>query len=284
MPLTKANSIVLNIDDVSLSLKEATINNGVRDYVDDQVLVLTNNINALNNSLTTNINNVNSTLTTNINNVNSTLTSNISINYNDLRVLTILACQEAVPIGAVIYSHDIVPTNMNESVTYDNVTYAKRGWWVVPTGQAYIVPANSNNPLWDLYQKIEKRHNRPGDPSNIFRLPNYTGRVIMSSGTGWDVNGTTRVFTEGQYGGEYSHQLTIGEMPSHTHGYYKWESGGNPQENVGNYDGNGGPRTRGVVQSSATGENAKHNNIQPYVVAIPYMKISNKIVTEVPVV
>ena len=161
MPLTKANSIVLNIDDVSLSLKEATINNGVRDYVDDQVIILSNNINTLNTTLTTNINNVNSTLTTNINTVNSTLTTNINNNYIDLRVFTILACQEAIPIGTVTYSHDSSNLDsMNEQITYGGVTYAKHGWWTIPVGQAYIVPVNSSNPLWELYQKIKKRHNR----------------------------------------------------------------------------------------------------------------------------
>ena len=44
MPLTKANSIVLNIDDVSLSLKDTTIANGVRDYIDDQLVVLSDNM------------------------------------------------------------------------------------------------------------------------------------------------------------------------------------------------------------------------------------------------
>ena len=277
MPLTKANSIVLNIDDVSLSLKEATINNGVRDYVDDQVSILSNNINTLNTTLTTNINNVNSTLTTNINTVNSTLTTNINNNYIDLRVFTILACQEAVQIGTVIYSHDIDIEGMNESITYNSVTYAKRGWWAMPAGQAYIVPVNSNNPLWELYQKIEKRHNRPGDPSNIFRLPNYLGRTIISSGGGWDVNGTSQIFIEGQYGGEYSHQLTVPELPSHSHEY----NGSNERKaDYGSQD----IWVAGVSngQTSSVGGNQKHNNIQPYVVAVPYMKISNKIVTEVP--
>ena len=44
MPLTKANSLVINVTDLSLSLKDATINNGIRDYIDDQI---TSNVGSL---------------------------------------------------------------------------------------------------------------------------------------------------------------------------------------------------------------------------------------------
>ena len=43
------------------------------------------------------------------------------------------------------------------------------------------------------------------------------GRVLIGAGKGTDINGTSMEFKVGATGGEYSHQLTVGEMPSHNH-------------------------------------------------------------------
>ena len=43
------------------------------------------------------------------------------------------------------------------------------------------------------------------------------GRVIIGTGTGTDTNSNTLTVAGGQTGGEYTHQLTTPEMPSHTH-------------------------------------------------------------------
>ena len=57
-----------------------------------------------------------------------------------------------------------------------------------------------------------------GTNGTMFRLPNPSGRVPGVKGTGVDQNLSTMTFSTGQVLGEYVHQLSIAEMPSHNHG------------------------------------------------------------------
>lgn len=43
------------------------------------------------------------------------------------------------------------------------------------------------------------------------------GRVLIGAGTGTDSRSENKTFAAGSTGGEYNHQLTVGEMPSHSH-------------------------------------------------------------------
>ena len=43
------------------------------------------------------------------------------------------------------------------------------------------------------------------------------GRTIIGEGTGTDSNGLVQTFTNNTSGGEYTHKLTVAEMPSHSH-------------------------------------------------------------------
>ena len=45
------------------------------------------------------------------------------------------------------------------------------------------------------------------------------GRTLIGEGTGTDSNGLVQTFTNGSMGGEYTHKLTITEMPKHNHSY-----------------------------------------------------------------
>ena len=57
-----------------------------------------------------------------------------------------------------------------------------------------------------------------GDYETTFNVPNLCGKVIIGLGEGLDSTGELRKFWNlGEQGGEFRHQLTIGEMPSHTH-------------------------------------------------------------------
>ena len=49
----------------------------------------------------------------------------------------------------------------------------------------------------------------PGTTWEVFA----PGRVLIGAGKGTDVNGTSMEFKVGATGGEYSHQLTVGELP-----------------------------------------------------------------------
>lgn len=88
------------------------------------------------------------------------------------------------------------------------------------------------------------------------------GRTLIGEGTGND-GSTSMTFTANATGGEYKHKLTVDEIPSHSHKYYSpivqkvtATSGG---ETYGNYN------KSYLIESSGTGGNGYHNNVQPYI-------------------
>lgn len=91
------------------------------------------------------------------------------------------------------------------------------------------------------------------------------GQVIVGAGTHVDGNGESRTFIAGQTGGEYSHTLSIAEMPSHTHNF--------PGTSGGGWNNNNGGIARVATQTTyATGGNQAHNNTQPYIVAYVWVR------------
>ena len=96
------------------------------------------------------------------------------------------------------------------------------------------------------------------------------GKVLIGAGS----NGG-RSFTAGSTGGEYTHTLTINEMPSHTHTvtdrYFKRNQG----DQLGNTHGDellGNTYT--TETTSAAGGGQAHNNMQPYVVVYMWRRVS----------
>ena len=96
------------------------------------------------------------------------------------------------------------------------------------------------------------------------------GKVLIGAGS----NGG-RSFTAGSTGGEYTHTLTINEMPSHTHTvtdrYFKRNEGDqlgatHGDELLGN--------TYTTSTTSAAGGGQAHNNMQPYVVVYMWRRVS----------
>jgi microcystin-dependent protein len=114
-----------------------------------------------------------------------------------------------------------------------------------------------------------------GDGSNTFNLPDTRGRVLGSIGTGTGLSSRTL----GQNVGSETHTLTIGEMPSHTHGVndpghtHTYINNTNDQ-NTDNAFGTEtaaddadlnkttGSSTTGITIQNAGGGGA-HNNMQP---------------------
>ena len=121
--------------------------------------------------------------------------------------------------------------------------------------------------------------NTYGEPSTSgnFKLPNLNGRVPVGNGTGND--GTdSREFTIGSTGGEYNHQLSIGEMPKHNHIFNQYALYGT-RDAVVNAQVNfimGQCKTTPTATANSSinlqnyilsaGNDEPHNNIQPYTV------------------
>ena len=90
--------------------------------------------------------------------------------------------------------------------------------------------------------------------------PNLCGRTLI--GTGQGNSGTN--YTLFDIGGEEKHQLTVQEMPSHTHQSPSNDSG-NPAKNGSSVYGTDRPQD-GVYPftTGSSGGDQSHNNMQPY--------------------
>lgn len=104
------------------------------------------------------------------------------------------------------------------------------------------------------------------------------GKVLVGSGTGTDSNGKTQVFSvlnNGQNLGEYTHKLTVQEMPYHNHAQFVLSnpdtgSFSGRKDYAGDYS-NMSAYTQGVPTGYAGGDNY-HNNIQPYTTVYMYKR------------
>ena len=96
-----------------------------------------------------------------------------------------------------------------------------------------------------------------------------TGRTLIGVGTGTDSNSTSQTFAVNSTGGEYTHKLTIAEMPSHSHqtnGTNTNAYGTNSYGAVFSGDYQGRIMVTGIsVNTTSSGNDNYHNNIQPYI-------------------
>ena len=142
---------------------------------------------------------------------------------------------------------------------------------VYPVGSIYL-STNATNPAvlfggtWEAYAQ---------------------GRVLIGAGTGTDSRNEQKIFAAGSTGGEYNHQLTVGEMPSHkhtgtistsgkhSHGIQTGNNTNAPytmvstqahQKNTTRYTQDAGEHNHTVTIFN-TGDGQAHNNQQPYIVA-----------------
>ena len=108
-----------------------------------------------------------------------------------------------------------------------------------------------------------------GNGESTYNLPDLRGRVIAGQDNmgGASANRLTTAKSGingdnlGAFGGLEDHQLTIAEMPAHTHTYNRTgPSGGATVGGIGD-----GPDT-GTATSSSTGQDEAHNNVQPTII------------------
>ena len=121
------------------------------------------------------------------------------------------------------------------------------------------------------------------------------GRTIIGDGTGTDSNGLVQTFANGSTGGEYTHKLTVAEMPSHTHtqnphfhhvGFDNGRSriglnSGSVEPDISMYIGSYAYGGRGYTMitntvtatNNNTGGSGAHNNVEPYIVTYIYKRV-----------
>ena len=111
------------------------------------------------------------------------------------------------------------------------------------------------------------------------------GRVLIGAGTGTDSRSEQKTFAAGSTGGEYNHQLTVGELAAHGHNAIISTSGkhshgiqtGNNTDapynmvstqaktnNTTRYTQEAGDHAHTITVNSAGG-NSPHNNLSPYI-------------------
>lgn len=143
---------------------------------------------------------------------------------------------------------------------------------VYPVGSIYMSTASTNpgtlfpGTTWEAYAQ---------------------GRVLIGAGTGTDSRSEKKTFAAGSTGGEYNHQLTVGELAqhnhtasaasagAHTHVWYTGQYGSNNDSAACDAQGAGNHYSQHITQSAGAhthsvsianaGSNSVHNNIQPYV-------------------
>ena len=140
---------------------------------------------------------------------------------------------------------------------------------VYPVGSIYMSTASTNpgtlfpGTTWEAYAQ---------------------GRVLIGAGTGTDSRSERKTFAAGSTGGEYNHQLTVGELASHNHSAALNSAGQHTHSfAVTSNVFEGGPYAHMVPEGTATTRNTNssgshnhtvtvnnngngqaHNNLQPY--------------------
>ena len=208
--------------------------------------------------------------------------------------INILKRNKAYNVGDIAYSTKITSTTHLASKLYLECTEAGTSGAAEPT----LTNVNINDEITDGTAKFKVYdvglQSRP--VGNIYQSTNATspaelfggtweempaGRVLLAQGqSDWGTN-----YTAGSTGGEATHQLTVGELPSHGHTgstnttgahthSYTWRSyqGWNGsksassvwQDTATNNTSSAGNHSHSITISN-TGSNQAHNNIQPYI-------------------
>lgn len=103
------------------------------------------------------------------------------------------------------------------------------------------------------------------------------GRTLIGAGTGTDANSTQMAFSAGATGGEYSHQLTVNEMPSHNHspsstGRVQIANLGGGSYVVADLSQKG--NVNWAYKTASTGGNQAHSLMNPYIVTYFWRRIA----------
>jgi microcystin-dependent protein len=174
------------------------------------------------------------------------------------RVVQMAAALEGTDATILSQVNELIDAAIQE-VTVQNPTGTVRmhAGTLIPAG--WLVCDGSEVGRLDypnLWTAIQSAGWGTGDGVNTFNLPDLRGRVPMGTGSAVDL--TARAI--GEMGGEETHQLTVAELPAHTHEVPNHDSNA-VVNNFAEWSPDGG---NGGVFSKATGGDAPHNNIQPF--------------------
>ncbi len=131
-------------------------------------------------------------------------------------------------------------------------------------------------PIGSIYMNVTNVN--PGD---IFggTWEQIEGRFLIGVGKAKDSKNEEKTFNVGDKGGEYNHQLTEAEMPSHNHDIIKNVPYGIPYNNTsGVHATNSGATMYGESYSPFSigyrGGNQAHNNLPPYLAVYIWKRIA----------
>ena len=100
------------------------------------------------------------------------------------------------------------------------------------------------------------------------------GRTLIGVGTGTDTNNTKHTFSSAELtGGEYTHKLTVAEMPKHKHTAWTAQGGSWARETVSCGNKTAHNETDYGSIDYAGGDNA-HNNLEPYITVYFWKRIA----------
>lgn len=141
--------------------------------------------------------------------------------------------------------------------------------------ERYVKESEINNKLLGLFPigsvYITITNMNPGNFIGGTWASFGNGRVLMGEGTGEDINGLSQTFAGGTEGGEYTHTLTVNEMPAHTHTFYRYLSSGS-DTGISSTRHDSDKRTS--INTGSTGGGQAHNIVQPYVVVYFWRRIA----------
>jgi microcystin-dependent protein len=141
-------------------------------------------------------------------------------------------------------------------ITTFSFNFAPRGW-ALCNGQ--LLSITQNQALFSLLGTTYG-----GDGRTTFGLPNLQGKCALSFGAG---------FVQGQTSGEINHQLTLAELPLHTHTPVASSAAATATSPIGEFPAvtNNNPYTATAASpvsmvSSSAGSSQPHPNQSPYLV------------------
>lgn len=128
-------------------------------------------------------------------------------------------------------------------------------------------------PVGSVYMSFTDSRN----PADILGFGTWValpaGRALVAQGSATAEDGSTMTFTAGNNYGEFKHQLTLGEMPSHKHEMPNWMWAVSNKSNTGDFNIPAGTNGNAIAYiygaksqsqyTTNTGAGSKHNNVSP---------------------